>query len=341
VTAGRREAALWKPAAGGAVDCFLCEHRCRIAPGKRGICRVRENAGGRLETLVYGRAIAQHVDLIEKKPLHHFLPGSRSYSVAAVGCNFQCGFCQNWRISQWPRSEEGEMPGDPAPPAGIVAAAQREQCESVSYTYTEPTIFFEYARDTAVPARRAGLRNVFVTNGFMTPEALGEMAAWLDAANVDLKAWSDAFYRTVCKGRLEPVKASIRAMHAAGIHVEVTTLLVTAQNDSEGDLRGIAGFLASISPDLAWHVSRYHPDYGYETAGPPATPLETIDRAVRIGREEGLRYVYAGNVGGHADTVCPACGQAVIRRAGLTVLSTNLHGAACGRCGAALPIVVA
>ena len=335
---GRHEAALWKAADGGAVDCFLCAHRCHIAAGKRGVCRVRENVGGRLETLVYGRVIAQHVDPIEKKPLHHFLPGTKSYSIAAAGCNFQCGFCQNWEISQYPRKADGEIPGQDAAPEDLVAAAKRFGCESISYTYTEPTIFFEYARDTGVLAKRAGLKNVFVTNGFMTPEAIAEMVGWLDAANVDLKAWRDEFYRKVCKGRIEPVKESIRRLHASGVHVEVTTLLVTGRNDADDDLRGIAGFLASISPDLAWHVSRYHPDF--EMTEPPPTPLETIDRAVRIGREAGLRYVYAGNVAGSADTVCPSCGEAVVRRVGMTVLSTNLRGAACGKCGAALAIVV-
>jgi len=338
MTGGRHEAALWKPAAGGAVDCFLCAHRCHIAPGKRGVCRVRENVGGGLATLVYGRAVAQHVDPIEKKPLYHFLPGSASYSIAAVGCNFQCGFCQNWQISQYPRKAGGEIPGTEATPEELVAAARRLRCESISYTYTEPTIFFEYARDTGVLARQAGLRNVFVTNGFMTPEAIAEMAGWLDAANVDLKAWRDDFYREVCKGRLEPVKDSIRRLHEAGVHVEVTTLLVTGQNDAAEDLKGIAGFLASISPDLAWHVSRYHPDY--EMTGPPPTPMETIDLAVGIGREAGLRYVYGGNVAGHSDTVCPSCGETVVRRTGMTVLSTKLRGAACGHCGAALAIVV-
>jgi pyruvate formate lyase activating enzyme len=338
MTGGRREAALWKSADGGAVDCFLCAHRCHIGPAGHGICRVRENIGGRLETLVYGRVIAQHVDPIEKKPLHHFLPGSTSYSVAAAGCNFQCGFCQNWRISQWPRRSDGEIPGEEAPPDAIVAAAQRAGCASISYTYTEPTIFFEYARDTGRLARNSGLKNVFVTNGFMTPETAAETAGWLDAANVDLKAWSDEFYRGVCKGRLEPVKETIRRLYGAGVHVEVTTLLVTGRNDSAGDLRGIAGFLASISPDMAWHVSRYHPDF--EMTEPPPTPMETIETAVRIGREAGLRYVYAGNVARRVDTVCPSCGETVVKRTGLTVLSTKLRGAACGKCGAGLPIIV-
>ena len=336
-SAGRHEAALWRPAAEGAVDCGLCAHRCRITPGRRGICKVRENQGGRLVTLTYGRIVAQHVDPIEKKPLFHFLPGSTSYSIAAVGCNFQCGFCQNWQISQWPRSGRGELPGEPASPETIVEAARRHGCASVSYTYTEPTIFYEYARDTALLARQAGLRNVFVTNGFMTPEALAEIAGWLDAANVDLKAWSDAFYRETCKGRLEPVKESIRGMHAAGIHVEVTTLLVTGQNDAADDLRGIAGFLASISPDLVWHVSRYHPDF--EMSQPP-TPLEKIEQAVDIGRKAGLRFVYAGNVAGWQDTRCPGCGTVVIERSGFGVTGVNLRGSACGHCGKELPIIV-
>jgi pyruvate formate lyase activating enzyme len=332
---GRHAAALWKRADGGDVDCLLCEHRCRIPPGRRGVCRVRENAGGELLTLVYGRIIAEHVDPIEKKPLYHFLPGSSSYSVAAVGCNFQCGFCQNWQISQAPRA--GELPGEPVAPETIVDAALRHGCASISYTYTEPTIFYEFACDVARPARWAGLKNVFVTNGFMTPEAVGEMVEWLDAANVDLKSWQDAFYRRVCKGRLEPVKASLRLLLEAGVHVEVTTLLVTGRTDSPEDLRGIAGFLASLSPDLVWHVSRYHPDF--EMTAPP-TPSETVEAAVEIGRRAGLRFVYAGNVPGAQHTVCPSCGTVVIERVGLETRRVHLRGAACGGCGAALPIVV-
>jgi pyruvate formate lyase activating enzyme len=335
---GRHGAALWKPADGGAVDCFLCEHRCHIAVGNRGICRVRQNAAGELVTRVYGRLIAQHVDPIEKKPLFHFLPGSESYSVAAVGCNFQCGFCQNWQISQAPRAAAGEMPGDPARPETIVDAAQRHRCASISYTYTEPTIFYEMARDIGRLARRRGLKNIFVTNGFMTPEAILEMAEWLDAANVDLKSWQDSFYRQVCKGRLEPVKASIRLLHERGVHVEVTTLLVTGRNDSAEDLKGIAGFLADISADLVWHVSRYHPDF--EMTEPPATPLEKVEEAVAIGRAAGLQYVYAGNVAGSQNTVCPLCGAVVVERVGLSARVVNLRGAACGGCGAALPFIL-
>jgi pyruvate formate lyase activating enzyme len=335
---GRHEAALWKPAAESYVDCFLCGHRCHIGPGQRGVCRVRENQGGTLATLVYGRVIARHVDPIEKKPLFHFLPGSRAYSIATVGCNFQCGFCQNWQISQWPRASAGGMPGEAVAPEEVVADARRYQCASISYTYTEPTIFFEYARDVALLARQAGLKNNFVTNGFMTPEALQEMRGWLDAANVDLKAWQDAFYRKVCKARIGPVKDSIRRMHEMGVWVEVTTLLVPGQNDDPADMKGIAEFLASISPDMPWHVSRYHPDF--EMSEPPATPIETLELAVRIGRETGLRYVYGGNVGQMEDTVCPSCGTAVIARLGFSIVGRNLRGAACGKCGTAIPLIL-
>ena len=332
------EAALWKPAAKRAVDCFLCAHRCHMAPGKRGVCQVRENVDGRLVTLVYGRAIARHVDPIEKKPLFHFLPGSRAYSIATVGCNFQCGFCQNWQISQWPRTDDGDIPGDPATPEDIVAAAVRYECASISYTYTEPTVFFEYARDTARLARRAGLKNTFVTNGFMTAEALAEMAEWLDAANVDLKAWQDGFYRSVCKGAVEPVKDSIRRMHEAGIWVEVTTLLVPGRNDDAADLEAIAEFLVSVSPDIPWHITRYHPDF--QVREPPATPMASIERAVGIGRRAGLRYVYAGNVAGMQDTICPSCGATVIVRQGMGVAEMRLRGSACAACGTELPLVI-
>jgi len=332
------EAMLWKPAAAAFVDCFLCAHRCHIAPGKRGVCQVRENVGGRLGTLVYGRLIAEHVDPIEKKPFFHFLPGSRSYSVATVGCNFQCGFCQNWQLSQYPRSGKGATPGNDVEPEKVVADAQAAGCASISYTYTEPTIFFEFARDVGLAAKKAGLRNNFVTNGFMTPEALEQAVGWLDAANVDLKAWSDTFYRKVCKARVEPVKETIRRMHAAGIWVEVTTLLVTGENDSEGDLQGIAEFLASVSLDMPWHVSRYHPDF--QMTEPPPTPVQTIEKAIEIGHRAGLRYVYAGNVVGMQDTVCPSCGETVLVRSGFTVSARHLKGSMCGKCGAALPVVV-
>jgi pyruvate formate lyase activating enzyme len=352
VAATHHEAALWKPADGGYADCFLCAHRCHIAPGKIGVCQVRRNEGGRLVSLVYGRVIAHHVDPIEKKPLFHFLPGSRAYSIATVGCNFQCGFCQNWQISQWPRSgagagaASGDMPGEPMDQAEVVAEARQTGCASVSYTYTEPTIFFEFARDCGLLACQAGLKNSFVTNGYQTPETIEAMAGWVHAANVDLKAWSDEFYKRLCKARVEPVKEAIRLMHAAGIHVEVTTLLVPGENDAPDHLKAIAEFLAGISPDLVWHVTRFHPDFDMQEK--PPTPVGTIEQAIRAGREAGLRYVYAGNIAGRQDTRCPGCGTVVIERPAFGV--TNLRAArpapdgrhmACGHCGKVLPIIVA
>jgi pyruvate formate lyase activating enzyme len=331
-----KDAALWDPAEDGAVKCRLCAHRCLIRPGQRGVCAVRENRDGRLVTLVYGEVVAAHVDPIEKKPLYHFLPGSTALSIATPGCNFRCGFCQNWQISQSPRSGGGGLAGEPFPPDAVVRAAVDAGCRSISYTYTEPTIFFEYASDTARLARQAGLFNNFVTNGYMTAEALEAIHPALDAANVDLKAFRDETYRKVCGARLEPVLASIRRMKALGVWVEVTTLVVPGLNDSVEELEGMARFIASVDPDIPWHVSRFHPDYEY--TGTPATPVPTLRAAAEAGRREGLRYIYVGNVPGESeDTSCRTCGALLIRRRGFTVLANLLVDSRCPTCGTVLP----
>ncbi len=331
------EAMLYHKAEGGAVDCFLCAHRCHVLPGKRGLCRVRENRDGTLYSLVYGLIIAAHVDPIEKKPLYHFLPGTESFSIATVGCNFQCDFCQNWQISQAARAEE--LPGQYAEPKEIVAAAQRAECPSISYTYTEPTIYFEYAHDCARLAKEKGLRNIFVTNGYMTGETVEKMTGLIDAANVDLKAFTETFYHERCKGKLAPVCETIRRMREARIHLEVTTLLIPGFNDDEAQLREMAEFLAGVGRDIPWHVSRYHPDYQFDQA--PATPVSSIARAIEIGRTAGLRYVYAGNVPGSAceDTHCPNCNAMLIEREGFIARVVGLAGGVCRKCGVALPIV--
>jgi pyruvate formate lyase activating enzyme len=330
-----REAMLWSPGESGKVECRLCAHRCVIAPGKRGVCAVRENRGGRLETLVYGEVVAAHVDPIEKKPLYHFFPGSKALSVAAAGCNFRCGFCQNWQISQAPRRKGGGIAGEPFPPEAVVRAALDQGCRSISYTYTEPTIFFEYAYDTARLAREAGLANNFVTNGYMTAEALETVRPYLDAANVDLKAFEDATYKKVCGARLGPVLESIRRMRELGIWVEVTTLVVPGLNDSDAELGGIARFVASVDPAVPWHISRFHPDFDYTEA--PPTPLATLRRAGEIGRAAGLRHVYIGNVPGESeDTRCASCGAALIRRRGFAVVANALEGSRCPACGTVL-----
>jgi len=301
---------------------------------------VRENRGGKLYSLVYGRPIARHVEFIEKKPLYHFLPGSRSYSIATPGCNFQCPWCQNWEISR--ADARDDFQGIPyIEPAQIVAAALAEGCQSVCYTYTEPTIFMEYALDTARLAQKEGLRNVFVTNGYQSPEAVAAMCGLIDAANVDLKGFSDEFYRKHCRARLQPVLDAISAMHRGGIHVEVTTLVIPGLNDSEAELRQAASFLAGICPDLVWHVTRFHPDYQVMDIQP--TPASTLRRAVQIGHGAGVRFVYAGNVllPEAKDTACPGCGHVVVRREGLGYTTCYLDGDRCPACGAGLPIVVA
>jgi pyruvate formate lyase activating enzyme len=330
-----RDAMLWDPAEDRAVACRLCAHRCVIKPGKRGVCAVRENRDGRLVTLVYGEVVAAHVDPIEKKPLYHFLPGSKALSIATPGCNFRCGFCQNWQISQSPRREGGGGAGEPFAPEAVVRAALDQGCRSISYTYTEPTIFFEYATDTARLAREAGLLNNFVTNGYMTAEALESIRPFLDAANVDLKAFRDETYQKVCGARLEPVLDSIRRMRALGIWVEVTTLVVPGMNDGVDELAAIARFVASVDPDIPWHISRFHPDFEYTDA--PATPASTLRAAADAGRREGLRYIYVGNVpGGSEDTRCRSCGTVLLRRHGFTVVLNALRESRCPACGTVL-----
>ena len=269
------EATLWEPLAEGQVRCRLCSHRCRIREEKRGLCSVRANPGGRLESLVYGKVIARSVDPIEKKPLFHVLPGTLSYSIATVGCNFRCRFCQNADIAQLPSDREGLILGDAASPQEIVADARRSGCATIAYTYTEPTVYFEFAADTAALARKEGIGNIFVTNGYMTPEALEQVSPDLDAANVDLKAFSDNFYKEMCAARLAPVLETLRLMKRLGVFVEVTTLIIPGANDDPAELKDLAGFLADeLGPDTPWHLSRFHPTYRL-TDGPP-TPIQTL-----------------------------------------------------------------
>lgn len=329
---GSAPAVLWHAEPGGRVVCDLCAHRCRILPGRPGICQVRINEDGALKTRVFCRLITSHVDPIEKKPLFHFLPGTRSLSIATVGCNFRCGYCQNWQISQHVR-ERGTAPGEEADPAAVVAMALEAGCATLAYTYTEPTIFFETCEAVGTLARRAGLRNVFVTNGYMTPEAVDRARGFLDAANVDLKGFDDARYRKVCGASLKGVLAGLEAILAAGIWVEVTTLVVPGVNDSDRELEAIARHLAGLSTRIPWHVSRYHPDYKMREG--VATPASTLGRAYDLGRAAGLRYVYVGNLPGHASesTYCPSCETMVLGRQGFTVTADAIPDGRCGTCG--------
>ncbi|NNF98941.1 MAG: AmmeMemoRadiSam system radical SAM enzyme [Desulfobacteraceae bacterium] len=319
------------------VRCNLCNHRCEIKPGKRGICGVRENQNSELHTLVYGRLIAGHVDPIEKKPLYHLKPGSLSYSIATVGCNFKCKFCQNADIAQLPADQKGRIVGETVAPEAVVADARRKQCTTIAYTYTEPTVFFEFAHDTARLAHEQGIRNVFVSNGYMTPEALDMISPYLDAANVDLKAFTNDYYRKLCGAKLAPVKNTLIKMKRLGIWVEVTTLVIPGLNDSPGELRGLAKFVANeLGPETPWHVSRFHPTY--KLTDHPPTPVETLLTARKIGIDAGLRYVYTGNIPGQGgeNTVCYNCGELLIDRWGFQVRQNKVRSSKCSHCGVAI-----
>ncbi len=329
------EALLYEKEDENDVRCGLCAHRCRIVPGARGVCGVREHREGVLFSLVYGSLIAENADPIEKKPLFHVLPGSRSFSIATPGCNFRCDFCQNHEISQMPR-EEGRIVGRERTPEEIVELALQSGARSIAYTYTEPTVYFEFAYDTAGIAREKGLVNVFVTNGYMTGEMLELLAPRLDAANVDLKAFNDDFYRKRCGARLQPVLDSLRKMKELGIWVEVTTLLIPGYNDSDEELRQIAGFILSLGAESPWHISRFLPQYRM-TETPP-TPAASIHRAARIGRSAGLKYVYSGNIPGDIgeNTLCAHCRHLLIGRFGFSIERLDLKESACPRCGTPL-----
>jgi len=329
-----KEAMFYEKSEGKLVNCNLCSHRCRkIADSKRGICGVRENRDGKLYSLVYGKAVARSVDPIEKKPLFNFLPGSRSYSIATVGCNFRCEHCQNYDISQMPK-ERGTIVGEDVPPEEIVSAAKRNRCESIAYTYTEPTIFFEYAYDTAKLAKKEGIKNVFVTNGYITPKALKEISPYLDAANIDLKSFSDEFYRKICGARLQPVLDSIRLYKGLGIWIEITTLIIPSLNDSEEELRKIAEFISEVGEDTPWHISQFYPTY--KLIDLPRTPVATLRKAREIGLEAGLKYVYEGNVPGEdgESTYCPNCGKLLIHRFGYHIKENKIKNSKCTYCGA-------
>jgi pyruvate formate lyase activating enzyme len=296
---------------------------------------VRENRGGTLYTLVYRQLISRNVDPVEKKPMFHFAPGSRSFSIATVGCNFRCDFCQNYEISQMPR-DENSITGQDVAPEEIVAMAKKTGCKTIAYTYTEPTIYFEYAYDIARKATQEGLKNIFVTNGYMTEEALRTLHPHLHGANVDLKAFREEFYRERCGAKLEGVLSSLKVMKELGVWVEITTLIIPGLNDSEEELRELALFIASLGKEVPWHISRFHPTYKMLDRSP--TSVRILERARKIGLEAGLRYVYTGNVPGDAgeDTFCHHCGQLLVDRLGFQILKYQIKEKKCPKCG--LPV---
>lgn len=330
-----KEALFYSKGKNHEVHCSLCFHRCTIPPEKTGICGVRENREGVLYSLVYGKSISKAVDPIEKKPLFHFYPGSKSFSIATVGCNFRCLHCQNSSISQMPRDHH-RIAGDDLPPPTVVSLAQEYHCKSISYTYTEPTIYFEYAYDTARLAREASLTNVFVTNGYTGPEALTAIAPYLDAANIDLKSFSETFYRTVCGAKLQPVLDTIALYHKLGIWIEITTLIIPGHNDSDDELREIARFIKSLDERIPWHITAFHPTY--RLTDQRRTPVNTLIKAREIGFSEGLRYVYQGNVPGEEgeNTFCYSCKTLLIQRLGFSITENRIINGSCPHCKATI-----
>lgn len=347
------EAILYEPMEKQAVRCTACKIRCVVKPGGAGVCGVRQNKGGKLYLLVYGKASAVNIDPIEKKPLYHFLPGSQIFSIGTVGCNFACSFCQNWDLSQLARSlrerlmkekhiEDIELEvgryGYELPPERVVQLCREKRVPSIAYTYNEPVIFFEYLHDASTRARRYGIRTVFVSNGYESEEALDMASGYLDAMNIDLKSFRDGFYKKLCKARLQPVLDTIGEVYKRGIWLEVTTLVIPGQNDSEGELRDIAGFIASVSRDIPWHISAFHPAYKMkETAH---TSRAALIKAYEIGLEAGLNYIYVGNIQDEerSATYCPNCGAALIERTGyLPRIENTFSNGQCGRCHTKIP----
>jgi pyruvate formate lyase activating enzyme len=318
---------------GGEVRCHVCAHRCLIRPGRTGICRVRENRDGVLLSLAYGRVVAQALDPIEKKPLFHVAPGTSAWSIATPGCPFHCGFCQNWEIAQGPRLGI-ELPTRALAPDQVVNDALALRADAIAYTYVEPTVFLEYALDVGRLARAAGLLNLFITDGYATPEAIGLLASMLDAANVDLKSFDDRFYRRLCGARLAPVLEAIVAMRHAGIWIELTTLVIPGHNDDDGNLRALTAWIVeTLGAETPWHVSRFFP--AFRMTDTPPTPLATLRRAAEIGREAGLVHVYVGNAPelGAEDTRCAGCGRTLVERHGYAVRNALAPDGTCPGCG--------
>jgi pyruvate formate lyase activating enzyme len=328
-----KEALFYEKLDNHAVQCHLCAHHCVIARGKRGICGVRENRGGILCTLVYGRTIAENIDPIEKKPLFNFLPGSKSFSIATAGCNFRCLHCQNHDISQMPRNRDVIM-GKNLSPDDIVSLAKQNGCESISYTYTEPTIYYEYACDTAKRASAEGLKNVFVTNGYITEEPLRAISPYLDAANIDLKSFTEGFYKKICGAKLQPVLDAIKLYRDLNIWIEITTLIIPTHNDSTPELEQIASFIKDLGTDIPWHITAFHPTYRLTDQAP--TQVSALMQARDIGIRAGLRYVYVGNVPGERgeNTYCYNCGELLIERYGFKIITNSISDAQCPKCQA-------
>jgi pyruvate formate lyase activating enzyme len=332
-----KEAILWNTLDGKA-KCNVCSYRCVIQEGKLGNCRTRKNIDGRIFSLIYGTVTSTASDPIEKKPLYHFYPGSYSYSMGSVGCCFHCEHCQNWTISQGDIETVYTMDISPETAAD---AAVRDRCKSVSFTYNEPSIWVEFARDTSKLCHDRGVKSVYVTNGYATPEQMDVMKGLLDAYRVDIKAFTEEFYRKVCKAKLQPVLESTKIAKDNGMHVEVVTLLIPGLNDKEEEIRKLSKWVFdNLGPDTPVHFTRFYPMYHMDSEAP--TPIATLEKAHDIARKEGIDYVYVGNAPGnkYENTWCPRCGELLIERYGFQILNYNITpGKQCPKCGEKVPIV--
>ncbi len=333
-----KEGVLFEELPGNKASCNVCSHRCTIAEGKVGICRTRKNIKGKIHTLIYNTVSSEAVDPIEKKPLYHFLPGTLSYSLGSIGCNFRCEHCQNWNISQVTIEESITKE---ITPEEAVRSALASGCDSISWTYNEPAIWHEYTYDSAVLAKKAGLKSIYVTNGYITPEALQRISPYLDAYRVDIKSFSDEFYKKICGARLAPVLESTKLAKELGMHVETITLLIPGRNDSpEGITQIVRWVEENIGADTPMHFTRFHPMHKMDHVAP--TPLSTLEMAHGIAKKEGMRFVYLGNVGGHKyeNTYCPRCDALLIDRAGFRTGAVRVKDGKCFRCGEEIPMVV-
>ena len=324
----------------GRILCEACHQHCKLSEGEYGHCGIRKVEEGELQLLTYGLAAAVNVDPVEKKPMFHFLPNSKAFSVGTVGCNFSCKFCQNADISQYPQEHNHRLKGQPLSPKQIVAMAQQYGCDSVAYTYNEPVVFFEYTYDTARLAHAAGLKNIYVTSGFETHKAIDTLLPYLDGMNIDIKAFTETFYEEICGAKLKPVLDTVKYAHDKGVWIEVTTLLIPGKNDSNEEIRNIARFLADLDPNIPWHVSGFYPMYKMQDV--PLTPPSTLIRAYEIGKEAGLNFVYIGNYDDEdrESTYCPSCGYKVINRSGHIGQFVQDHlteEGNCPQCGTHIP----
>jgi pyruvate formate lyase activating enzyme len=330
-----KEAYYYQELGDSEVQCLLCPRECILAEGERGICGVRQNIKGKLYTLVYGRPVAVHVDPIEKKPISHMLPGSKSFSIATAGCNLGCRFCQNWQISQ---VLPEEIRSYDLPPEKVVQLALENNCQSIAYTYSEPTIFYEYMIETAKLAHQKGLKNIYVTSGYINPEPLRELCKYIDAANLDIKGFTEDYYRKYCLGKLQPVLESAKIMQEEGVWIELTNLILPTINDDMEVIREMCEWIIkNLGPDVPLYFSRFYP--AYKITHLPPTPVETLEKAREIALGVGLHYVYIGNVPGNPaeHTYCPNCGKLLIQRVGFFVTTNNLNEDRCPSCGEKIP----